>query len=40
MWEILIEISQKSTWKWIVKEINTRDPDNDNWKQYYKKKAA
>ena len=30
----------EQAWKWIVKEIDTRDPDNDNWKQYYEKKAA
>ncbi len=27
-------------WKWILKEIHNRNPDNDNWKQYYEKKAA
>ena len=27
-------------WSWIMMEIDNRDPDNDNWKQYYEKKAA
>ena len=27
-------------WSWILKEINNRNPDNDNWKLYYEKKAA
>ena len=27
-------------WDWIIKEIDNRSPDNDNWQQYYEQKAA
>ncbi len=27
-------------WNWIVKEIENRNPVNDNWKENYEKKAA